>query len=70
MLGSAAFSLFPHILSDASHTTVSEVNRPDRSVRYRKVKSDSTDAEMATRANLSSLNTGSNWIKQASEELY
>ena len=30
--------------------TVIEVNRPDRSVRYRKGKSDSTDAEMAARA--------------------
>ena len=30
--------------------TVIEVNRPDRSVRYRKGKSDPTDAEMAARA--------------------
>ena len=30
--------------------TVVEVNRPDRSVRYRKGKSDTTDAEMAARA--------------------
>ena len=30
--------------------TVFEVNRPDRSVRYRKGKSDPTDAEMAARA--------------------
>ena len=30
--------------------TVVEVNRPDRSVRYRKGKSDPTDAEMAARA--------------------
>ena len=30
--------------------TVVEVNRPDRSTRYRKGKSDSTDAEMAARA--------------------
>ncbi len=33
--------------------TVVEVNRPDRSVRYRKGKSDPTDAEMAARAVLS-----------------
>ena len=33
--------------------TVIEVNRPDRSVRYRKGKSDATDAEMAARAVLS-----------------
>ena len=33
--------------------TVIEVNRPDRSVRYRKGKSDPTDAEMAARAVLS-----------------
>ena len=33
--------------------TVIEVNRPDRSVRYRKGKSDPTDAEMAARAALS-----------------
>ena len=32
---------------------VIEVNRPDRSVRYRKGKSDPTDAEMAARAALS-----------------
>ena len=32
--------------------TVIEVNRPDRSVRYRKGKSDPTDAEMAARAAL------------------
>ena len=30
--------------------TVIEVNRPDRSVRYRKGKSDTTDAEMAARS--------------------
>ena len=30
--------------------TVIEVNRPDRSARYRKGKSDPTDAEMAARA--------------------
>ena len=30
--------------------TVVEVNRPDRSARYRKGKSDPTDAEMAARA--------------------
>ena len=30
--------------------TVIEVNRPDRSVRYRKGKSDPTDAEMAARS--------------------
>ena len=30
--------------------TVLEVNRPDRSVRYRKGKSDPTDAEMAARS--------------------
>ena len=33
--------------------TVIEVNRPDRSVRHRKGKSDPTDAEMAARAVLS-----------------
>ena len=33
--------------------TVIEVNRPDRSVRFRKGKSDPTDAEMAARAVLS-----------------
>ena len=33
--------------------TVVEVNRPDRSTRYRKGKSDPTDAEMAARAVLS-----------------
>ena len=33
--------------------TVIEVNRPDRSTRYRKGKSDPTDAEMAARAVLS-----------------
>ncbi len=33
--------------------TVIEVNRPDRSVRYRKGKSDPTDAEMAARSVLS-----------------
>ena len=32
--------------------TVIEVNRPDRSVRFRKGKSDPTDAEMAARAGL------------------
>ena len=36
-------------LTDRSHAVV-EVNRPDRSVRYRKGKSDPTDAEMAPRA--------------------
>ena len=36
-------------LTDRSYTVV-EVNRPDRSVRYRKGKSDPTDAEMAARA--------------------
>ena len=36
-------------LTDRSHAVV-EVNRPDRSVRYRKGKSDPTDAEMAARA--------------------
>ena len=36
-------------LTDRSHTVV-EVNRPDRSVRYRKGKSDPTDAEMAARS--------------------
>ena len=35
--------------TDRSYTVV-EVNRPDRSVRYRKGKSDPTDAEMAARA--------------------
>ena len=33
-------------LDDSGHTVL-EVNRPDRSVRYRKGKSDPTDAEMA-----------------------
>ena len=36
-------------LTDRSHTVV-EVNRPDRSVRYRKGKSDPTDAKMAARS--------------------
>ena len=36
-------------LTERSHTVV-EVNRPDRSVRYRKGKSDPTDAEMAARS--------------------
>ena len=36
-------------LTDRSHTVI-EVNRPDRSVRYRKGKSDPTDAEMAARS--------------------
>ena len=36
-------------LTDRSYRVV-EVNRPDRSVRYRKGKSDPTDAEMAARA--------------------
>ena len=36
-------------LTDRSHAVV-EVNRPDRSVRYRKGKSDPTDAEMAARS--------------------
>ena len=36
-------------LIDRSHTVI-EVNRPDRSVRYRKGKSDPTDAEMAARS--------------------
>ena len=36
-------------LTDRSHAVV-EVNRPDRSVRFRKGKSDTTDAEMAARA--------------------
>ena len=39
-------------LTDRSYTVI-EVNRPDRSVRYRKGKSDPTDAEMAARAVLS-----------------
>ena len=34
----------------ARHYTVVEVNRPDRSTRHRKGKSDPTDAEMAARA--------------------
>jgi len=38
-------------LTDRSHTVV-EVNRPDRSVRYRKGKSDPTGAEMAARSAL------------------
>ena len=36
-------------LASRGHTVV-EVNRPDRSTRYRKGKSDPTDAEMAARA--------------------
>ena len=36
-------------LADRGYTVL-EVNRPDRSIRYRKGKSDSTDAEMAARA--------------------
>ena len=39
-------------LTDRSYTVI-EVNRPDRSVRYRKGKSDPTDAEMAARGVLS-----------------
>ena len=39
-------------LADRSYTVI-EVNRPDRSVRYRKGKSDPTDAEMAARGVLS-----------------
>ena len=41
-------------LTDRSHAVV-EVNRPDRSVRYRKGKSDPTDAEMAARQCLQGL---------------
>ena len=37
------------LLTDRGYTVI-EVNRPDRSVRYRKGKSDPTDAEMAARA--------------------
>ena len=37
--------------------SVVEVNRPDRSVRYRKGKSDPTDAEMAARAVLAGVAT-------------
>ena len=44
-------------LTDRSYTVV-EVNRPDRSVRYRKGKSDPTDAEMAARAVLSGVADG------------
>ena len=36
-------------LTDRGHTVI-EVNRPDRSTRYRKGQSDPTDAEMAARA--------------------
>ena len=36
-------------LTDCGYTVI-EVNRPDRSVRYRKGKSDPTDAEMAARS--------------------
>ena len=39
-------------LTDRGYTVI-EVNRPDRSVRYRKRKSDPTDAEMAARSVLS-----------------
>ena len=39
-------------LTDRGYTVI-EVNRPDRSVRYRKGKSDPTDAEMAARSVLS-----------------
>ena len=39
-------------LTDRGYTVL-EVNRPDRSVRYRKGKSDPTDAEMAARSVLS-----------------
>ena len=38
-----------HFLADRGYTVL-EVNRPVRSVRYRKGKSDSTDAEMAARS--------------------
>ena len=40
---------FSRFLTSRGHT-VFEVNRPDRSTRYRKAKSDPTDAEMAARA--------------------
>ena len=41
-------------LIDRNYTVV-EVNRPDRSVRYRKGKSDPTDAEMAARSVLAGI---------------
>ena len=40
---------FARFMARRGHTVV-EVNRPDRSTRYRKGKSDPTDAEMAARA--------------------
>ena len=40
---------FARFLTRRGYTVV-EVNRPDRSTRYRKGKSDPTDAEMAARA--------------------
>ena len=40
---------FARFMTHRGHTVV-EVNRPDRSTRYRKGKSDPTDAEMAARA--------------------
>ena len=42
-------TVLARFLTDRGYTVV-EVNRPDRSVRYRKGKSDPTDAEMAARA--------------------
>ena len=44
-------------LTGRGHTVI-EVNRPDRSVRYRKGKSDPTDAEMAARSVLSGVADG------------
>jgi len=41
-------------LTDRSHAVI-EINRPDRSVRYRKGKSDPTDAEMAARSVLAGI---------------
>ena len=47
---------WPRFLTGRGFSVV-EVNRPDRSVRYRKGKSDPTDAEMAARAVLAGVAT-------------
>ena len=51
-------------LADRGYTVL-EVNRPDRSIRYRKGKSDPTDAEMAARSVRLGRSTGKYpWVKQ------
>ena len=47
----------PRFMTGLGHTVV-EVNRPDRSVRHRKGKSDPVDAEMAARAVLAGVADG------------